>query len=298
MHLYLMLAVVGLGILIRFYWPKVCFRGYFFVRFAHEKITPEDMGTWADRWSRALGAFLVPSILLLGMSITVLLMGHHGMMLWHPVGWLGCHIVIAFLVIASAFLAYFLWQQWRSLRQIEALQSMVIANRTARVLETSALFAAQMGVWKPQLVVSQGLLDSLEAEQLEAVLSHEDAHVYYQDTLTFFWLNWVRRLTFWMPNTDALWQELLLLRELRADAWAAQRVDALTLAEALLFVAGSASRVTQHPCTAFYETTSTSRLEERIDFLLTQPELNSNPYQHWGWLILIALPLLLLPLHN
>lgn len=279
MHLYLMLAVVGLGVPIRLCWPK-------------------GTGTWANRWNRALEAFLVPPMLLLGMGMTVLLMGHHGMMLWHPVGWLGCHLVVAFLSLAGGFWVYFLGQQWRSLRQIQSLERVAIAGRTARLLDTAALFAAQVGMWKPQLVVSQGLLDSLGGGQLEAVLSHEDAHVYYRDTFTFFWLNWVRRLTIWLPNTDALWHELLLLRELRADAWAAQRVDALTLAEALVSVTRSASANPLPSGTAFYETTSANRLEERIDFLLTQPELNGNPYQHWGWLLLIAFPLLVLPLHS
>ena len=52
----------------------------------------------------------------------------------------------------------------------------------------------------------------------------------------FFWWGWLRRLTEWLPHSKELWQELLLLRELRADQWAAQQVDPLVLAESLLLM--------------------------------------------------------------
>jgi Zn-dependent protease with chaperone function len=99
-------------------------------------------------------------------------------------------------------------------------------------------FAAQVGVWKPQLVVCRGLLEQLDEEHLRAVLAHEEAHRHYGDTLWMFAVGWLRHLSGWLPNTEVLWQELLTLRELRADRWAAQRVDPLVLGEALVQVVG------------------------------------------------------------
>ncbi|NJR48397.1 MAG: M56 family metallopeptidase [Leptolyngbyaceae cyanobacterium CSU_1_3] len=278
MHLGILLMAVAVAAFIRLSWFR-------------------SSGTWADRWQRTLGAFLLPPILLLTTSMTVLGMGHHGTMLRHSVGWVGCHVALGFLGFTGVLLAYLFGQQWRSLQPIRSLPSSAVSGRTGRVLETPDLFAAQVGIWKSELVVSRGLLEALSAEQLEAVLSHEEAHRYYCDTCFFFWLNWIRRLTFWLPKTESLWQELLLLRELRADQWAAQRVDALTLAEALLLVVRSTS-AQHHHCAAFYDTTSATRLEERIDFLLTQPEITQSQYQLWIWLLPIALPILTIPLHG
>lgn len=279
MHLNIILLAVGMSVLIRLFWCR-------------------SSGTWADRWQHTLGAFLFPPILLLTTSIAVFSMGHHGTMLQHPVGWVGCHIALGFLTITGISLAYLLGQQWRSLQQVRSLQLTTIAGRTGRVLETPALFAAQVGFWSSELVVSQGLLQSLQKEQIEAVLNHEEAHAYYRDTFYFFWLNWIRRLTFWLPKTESLWQELLLLRELRADHWAAQRVDALTLAEVLVLVVRSASASPKNYCAAFYDTTAATRLEERIDFLLTQPEINKSQCQFWIWFLPITLPVLAMSLHN
>lgn len=277
MHLSIILIAVGLALLVRL--------GGFSSR-----------GTWADRWQQRLGAFLLPPMLLMMTSITVLGMGHDGTMLWRPVGWVGCHIAIGFLAVAGVSLVYLLWQQWRSFQQMRSYPLAKIAGRTVRVLEAPALFAAQIGIWKPELVVSQGLLQFLEAEQIEAVLSHEEGHYHYRDPFWFFWLSWVRQFTFWLPKTQALWQEILLLRELRADHWASQRVDALVLAESLLLVVKS-SVVLSSPCVEFYGVASGHRLEERIEFLITGSEVNAGTWQVYFWLAPVLIPILAVPFH-
>lgn len=278
MHFSIILIALGLAVLVRLRWSK-------------------STATWANRWQQTLGAFLFPPILLLLTSISVLGMGHHGTMLWQPVGWLGCHIALVFLAFATVTIVYLLRQQWRSVQQMRSYPLTLIANRTSRVLEVPTLFAAQVGIWQPELVVSRGLLQSLEAEQIEAVLGHEEAHAYYRDTFWFFWLNGVRRVTFWLPRTELLWQELLLLRELRADHWASQHVDALVLAESLICFVQFSTVTPNQPCATFHETTSQTRLEERIEFLLTRSEVEQSQWQLRIWLLTASLPILTLPFH-
>jgi Zn-dependent protease with chaperone function len=278
MHLGILFMAVAIAIFIRLCWFR-------------------SSGTWADRWQRTLGAFLLPPILVLITSMTVFSMGHHGTMLSHSVGWLGCHLALGFLLFAGVLLVYLFGQQWRSLQQIRSLKAVAVLGRTGRVLETPNSFAAQVGIWQSELVVSRGLLESLSPEQIEAILSHEEAHQNYHDTFFFFWLNWIRQFTFLLPRTESLWQELLLLRELRADQWAAQRVDALTLAETLLLVVRSISTTRNYHCAAFHDTTLTTRLEERINFLLTQPEITQSQHQLWVWILPATLPILTTLLH-
>jgi hypothetical protein len=171
-------------------------------------------------------------------------------------------------------------------------------GKNSRVLDNPILFSALIGFWQPELLVSQGLLNTLDSAHLQAVLKHEQGHYYYRDTFWFFWLGWVRSYTAWLPNTEALWQELLLLREMRADRWAAQQVDPLLLAEALLVVV-STLRVSDNCCAAFSCAAPRSRLEERIEALLAselsyhQPSLWS-----WAWVLLAFLPLAAVPFHT
>jgi Zn-dependent protease with chaperone function len=99
----------------------------------------------------------------------------------------------------------------------------------SRVLDNPIPFSALIGFWQPELIVSQGLLNTLDQDHLEAVFKHEQGHYYYRDTFWFFWLGWVRSISAWLPNTEALWQELLLLREMRADRWAGSTSRSATI---------------------------------------------------------------------
>ena len=284
MHLSIIFIAVGLAILIRLCWFR-------------------SGASWVDRWQQTLGVFLFPPLLLIMTSLSVLGMGHHGTMLWQPVGWLGCHLALGFLAFAGICLVYCFLQGWRSSQQMRSYPLISILGKTGRVLKTPALFAAQVGIWKPELLISQGLLQLLKTEQIEAVLKHEEAHAYYRDNLWFFWLNWLRQITFWLPKTEALWQELLLLREIRADHWAAQYIDALVLAESLLLVVRSSSSIPAHFGVALSDTISSSRLEERIEALLSAQEFSEQELSHevrWFspiWSLLLLLPMLIIPFH-
>ncbi|AFZ12452.1 peptidase M56 BlaR1 [Crinalium epipsammum PCC 9333] len=276
MHLSIILIAVGLAMLYRVYWFR-----------SHK--------TWLKRWQQTLIAFVFPPLLIIVTSLTVLCMGHHGTMLWRPVGWIGCHIALLFLVFAGITICYLFWQGWISLQKVRTYPLTTIAGKSGRVINTPELFAAQVGFWQPELVVSQGLLQSLDAEQIEAVFSHEQAHYYYRDTFWFFWLGCIRQFTFWLPKTNILWQELLLLRELRADRWAAKQVDALILAESLLLVVRSPLINTHYA--GFNDTTVQTRLEERIEALLSPDLSDEAPSWLWAWLLLSLLPILTIPFH-
>lgn len=112
-------------------------------------------------------------------------------------------------------------------------------------------------------------------------------------------MGWLRQLTSWLPHTEALWQELLLLREIRADYWAARQVDSLLLAEALLLVVNTPILLESNFCAAFAQHISTNHVIQRIDALLQQPDSIGQPKPwSWVWLILVLVPLLVIPFHH
>ncbi|MFM7425932.1 MAG: M56 family metallopeptidase [Elainella sp.] len=279
MHLHLLLLALGLAGSVRF----LLFRP-----------SPD----WSIRWQYALGLFLFPPLLLLFTAVSVLNMGSRGHMLGLPVGIIGYVCAFGFLGIAALTLVWRAVQGWRSLQRVKQAPKITLQTQIGYLLDTPIPFAAQIGFWQSQLVVSQGLL-RLSPAQIEAVLSHEQAHAHYRDTFWFFWLGWLRQLTLWLPNTEQLWQELLLLREMRADQWATQTVEALLLAETLLHMAQSPLMDLDSACAAISETNALSRLEERIDALLVEPTPVSIPLAlPWVWLLLSLIPLLTLGLHQ
>lgn len=284
MHLILILAVLILAYILRFSWSVT-------------------QGNWVSRWQRSLLLFLFPPLLLLATAIAILFMGIQGQMLGIHIllieeGWWSYLVAMTFLIVAGIWCIQLAAKGILFSHQIRTYPQQEIAERKVRVMNTPALFSALVGFWQPEFAVTTGLLETLTSDRLEAVIAHEQAHYYYRDTFWFFWLGWLRQITVWLPNTQALWEELLTLRELRADAKAAMEVDSLLLAEALLLVASYPQQYFEIACVVG-AVAAPNRLGERIEALLVgvemPPKLNK---WFWSWLILTLLPLLTVPFHS
>lgn len=255
-------------------------------------------GNWRQRWQKSLFFFLFSPLLLIVTAFSVLCMGPTGKMVGFWDGWLSQVVASMFLSTAIFLCLKLFLEGSKYLKQIRTYSQIEINEKSARLLNAPILFTAQVGFWQPELIVSQGLLQNLDPEHLEAVLAHEQAHYYYRDTFWFCCLGWLRQVTAWLPNTDALWEELLTLREMRADAKAAQQVDALLLAESLLLVVSYPHFNPENFCAAFSVVAPSNRLSQRIDALLAEPlEQPTASCWFWSWLILAFFPLLTIPFH-
>ena len=253
-------------------------------------------GNWHLRWQKTLFLFLFPPVLIFMTVTSVVCMGTQGKMggmYTDSSSYLLALIFLGFFNILGIKLAF---QGWKSIKSAHGCPQINLAGKQARLLETEALFAGQMGFWQPELVVSQGLLQILSPVHLESVLAHEQGHYHYRDTFWFFWLGWMRSCTAWLPNTEPLWQELLVLRELRADSYAASQVDPLVLAESLLLVVSN-NPITSDICCAALG--AGDRLEQRIEALLTPPEpISETQLQSWHIFLLAFLPLVTVVFHT
>ena len=280
MHLTLLLVSINAAILLRFVWMG-------------------RLSNWNTRWQLALGTFTFPPLLLITSAIAICCMGTSGQMVRWWEGWGTYAIAIGFLSFGMVRVIQLAMQAQRSLQTINQLPRKTILSTPARLLQHSTPFIAQIGFWNPELVISEGLLDTLDEAHLQVAMTHEKAHCYYHDTFWFFWLGGLRRLTAWLPNTEALWQELILLRELRADRWAAQQTDGLLLAEALLSIV-SASQIQSEPwMAALSDSIPQTRLNERIEALLDESEpVTTRSFAAWIWLSIALLPLFTIPFHS
>jgi len=237
------------------------------------------------RWPVTLLLFLWPPCVLVTTALTTLWMcpDHFTLVHWDDGLMHG---------VALCFLGLGLWvglgvasEAYRLMQQIQDCPEQSIAGHLVRVMDTPRLLIAQVGFWNPQLVVSQGLLMTLSPAHLAAALCHEQAHGYYRDTFWFFWLGCLKRATGWLPNTEHLWQELLVLRELRADQWTAERVDPLLLAESLILVV-QANPLGLGSCSASMVDTP-HRLQERVEAILNPPPVQWE-LQGWFWVALLV----------
>lgn len=276
-HLLLLVGILGLAYGIRLQWEPL------------EKQLEKE---WVERWVSSLSSFLLPPLLILTMTVSIVCMGTQGSMAGWWAGKVSYGVAFGFLSWCLWMGGWVFWQNWRLIQRVQTYPK----SSPGRLLESSVPFAAQIGFWDPELVISSGLINQLSPAHLNAVLAHEEAHRHFRDTFWFFWLGWIRQATQWIPNTDPLWQELLLLRELRADHWAAQRVDPLLLAESLLLV------VSQWPESMenYGVSLSPKRLEIRIEALLKSDSsyLMTTKVSLWIRLVPALLPLTVIPFHG
>jgi Zn-dependent protease with chaperone function len=249
---------------------------------------------WSRRWHWAWIRLAIPPLLLTTTAAAILSMSMQGSLTWDN--------QIAF------FFATF-WLLWvglcgfrltlsaqRTIQNLQELPLVCVAGQPARLVQDPGIFAAQVGFWESELMVSQGLFDTLQEKHLAAVLAHESAHCHYRDTFWFFWLGWLTDTMGWLSTTPKLWQEALLLREQRADRRAAVQVDALVMAEALLQVASSRHHQT-HVCVPALS--AAENLSERIEALLHPEILEPEKLAYaWIWWMTVALPLATLPFHS
>ena len=261
--------------------------------------------SYQRRWQITLFFFLFPPLLLLMTVISVVCMGYRGQMLGYNSSLISYFSAIIWLVFAIFCLIKLSYQTWQTHRDFSSYPLKKITAQKARVLAVNFPYSARVGFWKSELIVTQGLLNLLDQEHLQAVLAHEQAHQEYHDTFWFFWLGWLRSMSSWLPNSENLWSELVFLRELRADKYASGQVDYLLLAESLLLVAEKVNQVAEinfsdSCCVALNDNSLNNRLLERIDALVESenPELPRFNYQVWLLLSLSLAPFLLLPLHS
>lgn len=166
---------------------------------------------------------------------------------WHPLGFaaitLGC-IIFGHLALVLVHTAYRTFTQRKKHREFVELLSASLQEHDRELLEGShsaqttrvlpvdhPLAYCLPAVNQPLTIVSQGLLDKLSTNQLNAILSHEAAHLSQRhDLLRLAFQAWHKAAP-WLPVTRVAVNEVTELTEILADDAALvqhQRTDLTT----------------------------------------------------------------------
>jgi len=107
---------------------------------------------------------------------------------------------------------------------------------TVAVLDSHYPMAFVRGVFRPELVLTRGLLELLGDEELKAVLAHELAHIAGGDNV-YNLVHVLRDLAFFSPFAHLAWASYAAEREMAADYASIGRCTETDLAGAILKVA-------------------------------------------------------------
>lgn len=135
------------------------------------------------------------------------------------------------------------------------------------VIRYSQPFAFTLGLLKPKIFLSTGLLELLEDEELEAVIHHERFHKEHRDPLKMFLLSLFSSAMAYLPILKWCHQHYKMSREILADDYAMNKQGtSLYLGGALLKLLKRANSK-QMPVTvsSFVDTSINYRIRRILD---------------------------------
>jgi len=161
-------------------------------------------------------------------------------------------------------------------------------NGAATLFADEAPQAFCAGLLRPRVYISTGAVESLDPEELDAVLAHEAHHARYRDPLRVFFARMLSDSLFFLPVLRRLADRYAALAELAADAAAVRRHrgDTRPLAAALL---------------AFDERASSAVVgiaPERVDHLLGERPRWELPLALLAWSAVVILALVVVALRT
>lgn len=104
----------------------------------------------------------------------------------------------------------------------KVIQDLGLQKKTI-LIQTDSLFAFCLGIRKPTIYLSTGLVSQLTRDELEAVLRHEQYHIENYDTVTILVASVVHTLFPFFPLLGDFIQAYRIEREIKADTFAIQK---------------------------------------------------------------------------
>ncbi len=152
-----------------------------------------------------------------------------------------------------------------------------------RVLEAPYPVACTVGLWRPRILLSTGMIATLSPAEIRAVIGHEWGHVMRRDPLRVALLQWCSNALWFLPIVGALAQESTRIMEDAADDVAvALTGQPLELAEALVKTAKAQAPPRWSPVPALG---GEHVVTERVERLLQVAPVRSPRWHGRAWTI-------------
>ena len=175
-----------------------------------------------------------------------------------------------------------------------ALATLPQGRRGLRVLEASYPVACTIGLWRPRILLSTGMIATLSATEIKAVISHEWGHVMRRDPLRIALLQWCRDALWLLPIVGALVRDSTRVMEDAADdAAVALTNQPLELAAALVKTAKAQAPPRWSPVPALG---GEHVVTERVERLLQVAPVRPRRWHARAWSLSFVTALCLLSL--
>jgi Zn-dependent protease with chaperone function len=175
-----------------------------------------------------------------------------------------------------------------------ALAHGALSGLALRVLTSSRPMAFTVGLWHPQIVVSEGMISSLSEAELRAVLFHERSHAHRRDPLRLAFAQFLVDVLWFLPVARPLARDFVDALEEVADASAVEATRGPVELASALVKAAKGGLVWATPLVS--SLAGTLSVRDRVERLLGMGNQRRSAATRGRWLAsgLIAVALLAL----
>ncbi|WHY93091.1 M56 family metallopeptidase [Neobacillus cucumis] len=178
-------------------------------------------------------------------------------------------IAYSFLISIISFIEQYILSK-RFIRKLKLHMNKELTNEVIKrfknkdliVINNKEALAFTLGISKPLIVLSTGLIEMLELDELEAVIKHETFHQKNRDPLKLFILRVITGSLWFIPLTKWSYKNYKIISELSADEYAINKTGSeLGLSSALFKLINNCMNKTSAPILVHFS-------DESINFRL------------------------------
>ncbi|MDA2353956.1 M56 family metallopeptidase [Bacillus cereus] len=142
-------------------------------------------------------------------------------------------IIAALLLITVLIVCKRIWRQFFYSKKV--LIPFIRKGKQIYILPTAEVAAFTIGLFRPKVVMSEGLLQTFSDEEIDAIIFHEEYHQNNWDPLKLFCFTLLAEGMMYIPILKELLQRYHTYQELAADKYAMQKMESsFELGSALL----------------------------------------------------------------
>ncbi|PHD57392.1 cell surface protein [Bacillus toyonensis] len=127
------------------------------------------------------------------------------------------------------------WQFFYSKKLQKILVPFIRKGKQIYILPTEEIAAFTIGLFRPKVVMSEGIIHTFSEEEIDAIVFHEEYHQNNRDPLKLFCFTLLAEGMLYIPILKGLLQRYHTYQELAADKYAMQKMkSSFELGSALL----------------------------------------------------------------
>ncbi len=134
-------------------------------------------------------------------------------------------IIIAGLLLLTVLIVC--KRVWRQFFYSKKLQKILVPfirkGKQIYILPTEEIAAFTIGLFRPKVVMSEGIIHTFSEEEIDAIVFHEEYHQNNRDPLKLFCFTLLAEGMLYIPILKGLLQRYHTYQELAADKYAMQK---------------------------------------------------------------------------